>query len=85
VRQRIEGGYLVTEYDSGSVAVELYSVPTVAADRRAEIVAALADIDAAGDKARTRRELRLGNAATLAWLKALDDEAAALRADLARL
>lgn len=75
----------VLTLDSGHVIRELFHEPSAADIRRAEIMARLATIDATGDKPRTARELRLGNAATLAWLKVLDDEAAALRADLARL
>lgn len=61
-------------------------VPESAASlRRAEILARLDAIDAATDKPRTRRELALSKAATKAWLQILDDEAVALRTELATL
>jgi len=53
--------------------------------QRAAILSQLAEIDAATDKPRTRRELLLNNAATKAWLTAQDAAAVALRADLTAL
>lgn len=53
--------------------------------RREAILARLAEIDATTDKPRTRRELALAKAATKAWLQTLDDEASALRTELAGL
>lgn len=53
--------------------------------RKEEILAALEKIDADTNKPRTVREIRLNKQATLAWLQAKDDEAVALRAELATL
>ena len=53
--------------------------------RREIILAQLAAIDGWTDKPRTRRELQIGNADTLAWLKAQDAKAVDLRAELKKL
>ena len=79
MKQHIEDGYLVTNYDSGAVSRELYRELSETDKSRAEILAQLSAIDAATDKPRTRRELLLNNAGTRAWLQGKDDEAAALR------
>lgn len=50
--------------------------------QRASILAQLAAIDVLTDKPRTRREVALGN---LTYLQSLDDQAAALREQLAAL
>jgi hypothetical protein len=53
--------------------------------RKEVILARLAIIDTISDKPRTRRELALSKAATKDWLQTLEDEAAALRTELASL
>lgn len=59
--------------------------PIPVKSRREEINARLTEIDTTMDKPRTRRELALSKNATKAWLQTLDDEASALRAELAAL
>ena len=54
-------------------------------NRKSVILARLVEIDTTSDKPRTRRELALSTDATKVWLQALDDEAAALRTELAGL
>lgn len=53
--------------------------------RRDAILIRLMEIDATTDKPRTRRELQLNKASTKTWLQALEDEAVALRTELAGL
>ena len=53
--------------------------------RRAVIIARLEEIDAITTKPRTIRELSLNNAGTIAWVTVLDNEATALRGELATL
>lgn len=53
--------------------------------RREQVLARLVEIDEIGDKPRTRRELTLAKSVTKAWLQSLDDEAVALRTELAGL
>lgn len=55
------------------------------ATRKNAILIRLMEIDATTDKPRTRRELQLNKAATKTWLQTLDDEAVALRTELAGL
>lgn len=74
----------IDAYHPGAVLIQ----PTdteVKQEQRAAIIAKLAMLDANADKPRTRREVALGNAATISWLAAQDDQAAALRAELAAL
>lgn len=75
----------VTTTAGGAVIRQLLRPLSAAAVQRAAIVAQLDAIDAASAKPRTTREVRLGNAAGLAYLKSLDDQAATLRAQLAGL
>lgn len=51
--------------------------------RKEAVLSRLAEIDAISDKPRTRRELALSKNATKVWLQTLDDEATALRTELA--
>lgn len=53
--------------------------------RKDVITARLLEIDSTTDKPRTRRELALNKGPTKAWLQTLDDEAIALRTELAGL
>lgn len=71
----------------GWVDVEgVLTAPAAQAPSRKEVILSrLAEIDTTFDKPRTRRELALSKGATKAWLQALDDEAAALRTELAGL
>ena len=64
-----------------------FELPTAAplTGRKYDIIARLAEIDATGDKARTRRELSLANNTTKGWLQSLDTEAVNLRTELAGL
>ena len=68
-------------YDGAAFSVPVTPVPT----RKEVINARLARIDVLTDKPRTRREMMLGNAATIAYATTLDNEAVALRAELAGL
>lgn len=83
--QRIDEGYLITEYDSGATSKELHSEVTQQMQRRAQILAQLATIDAQTTKPRTVRELALGNTDALAWVRTQNAQAATLRAELAAL
>lgn len=53
--------------------------------RKDVIQARLHEIDRLVDKPRTRREVMLGNAATIAWVESLDNEVETLRAEMANL
>jgi len=68
-------------WDGQSLSAPVAQVPT----RREVITARLLEIDATTDKPRTRRELELNKGPTKAWLQTLDDEAIALRTELAGL
>lgn len=59
--------------------------PPPAPSRREQITSRLEEIDKQTTKPRTVRELALGNEATVAWVSALDAEAAALRTELGGL
>lgn len=79
----VEGNHSIgAVYDAKTGIFTRPAQPAPAVDRRAVILEQLAAIDAATDKARTRRELALGNADTKAWVQALDAQASALRAKL---
>lgn len=67
----------------GSVVIE--EAAEYSPTRRDEIITRLSEIDRLTTKPRTTRELALGNAATKAWVTALDSEAATLRTELAGL
>jgi hypothetical protein len=60
-------------------------VPEPNVSRKEVILARLIEIDITTDKPRTRRELALAKNATKVWLQGLDDEAVALRIELAGL
>lgn len=68
-------------WDGSDFTAPVAPAPT----RKSVILARLNEIDATGDKPRTRRELAISKAATKAWLQTLDDEAEALRIELAGL
>ncbi|MFH1010334.1 MAG: hypothetical protein V1784_03765 [bacterium] len=70
----------VTTTDSGGIIRELDR--PAPADPNAPILARLAEVDAQTTKPRTMRELALGNTDTIAWVRAKDKDAAALRAQL---
>ena len=74
-------------HSNGATEEKQYTEPVVppAPTRRDVIIARLLEIDATTDKPRTRRELQLNKAATKTWLQTLDDEAVALRTELAGL
>ena len=65
--------------------VNLSAPPQPQPTRRDAIILRLMEIDNTTDKPRTRRELQLNKAATKTWLQTLDDEAVALRTELAGL
>jgi hypothetical protein len=73
----VQGGYIAKW---GGETWDLVAPPIPVVDRKAEILAELAKIDAATDTPRARREALLGNTA---WLTQQDAKAAALRAELA--
>ena len=75
----------VGTYHAGDYTLVPAPVPSAAALRRAEILTRLAQIDETTDKPRTRREMLLAKAQTKAWVQTLDDEATALRTELAGL
>lgn len=81
------GDLIEITYENGATERRQHSDPPVIPipDRKAVILARLAEIDAISDKPRTRRELALSKNATKAWLQTLDDEATALRTELAGL
>lgn len=80
----VDGDLVRIVYANGSTEEKRYTAPVAPREpSRAEIITArLAEIDAITDKPRTRRELQLKNAATMAWLSVLNDEADALREEL---
>ena len=74
-------------YGNGATEQKQYTAPVepTPPTRTDVIRARLQEIDSITDKPRTRRELQLNKTATKAWLQTLDDEAAALRTELAGL
>lgn len=83
----IDGDRIRIVYPNGASEEKQYWAPVAppAPTRRDVILARLLEIDAITDKPRTRRELALAKNATKTWLQALDDEAVALRTELAGL
>ena len=83
----IDGDRVRVIHANGSTEEKQYTAPVSppAPTRRDQIIARLLEIDATTDKPRTRRELQLNKTATKAWLQTLDDEADALRTELAGL
>lgn len=83
----IDGDRVRVIHANGSTEEKQYTAPVEPAEpsRRDVIRARLAEIDSISDKPRTRRELQLNKTATKAWLQTLDDEADALRTELAGL
>lgn len=77
-----QGSGVGWEYASGVFTAPARHV-NPSPNRKDAILTRLAEIDATSDKPRTRRELALSRAATKTWLQALDDEAVALRTELA--
>ena len=75
----------VTTLDSGHIIRELFRERSATDKSRSVILVQLAEIDAATDTPRTRRELMLGSASAKAWLQEQDDAAAALRVELTKL
>jgi hypothetical protein len=65
--------------------VNLTPPPLPVQTRREAILSRLQEIDFTTDRPRARREMALDKAGTKAWLQTLDNEAAALRAELAGL
>lgn len=74
-------------YGNGATEQKQYTAPVepTPPTRRDVIRARLAEIDSITDRPRTRRELQLNKTATKAWLQTLDNEAEALRTELAGL
>jgi len=83
----VDGDEIVITHDNGIKEEKQYWAPVAppAPTRRDEIIARLHEIDAITDKPRTRRELALAKNATKTWLQTLDNEAEALRTELAGL
>jgi hypothetical protein len=83
----IDGDKIRIIHGNGFTEEKQYTAPgeTPAPTRRQVVIARLLEIDDITDRPRTRRELQLNKAGTKAWLKDLDDEAEALRTELAGL
>jgi hypothetical protein len=83
----IDGDKIRIIHGNGATEEKQYTAPLAptAPTRREVIMARLLEIDAITDSPRTRRELQLNKAGAKAWLKDLDDEAEALRIELAGL
>ena len=83
----VDGDKIRNTYPNGSTEEKQYWAPVAppAPTRRDVILARLLEIDTITDKPRTRREIALAKNATKTWLETLDNEAVALRTELAGL
>lgn len=79
-----EGNYRIGTLFDGVTFMQK-PVSPVPPHRRGEILTLLASIDAQTAKPRTMREMLLGNTSTIAFVAALDAQAATLRTELAKL
>lgn len=83
----VDGDLMLNIHPNGTREEKRFWAPVAppAPTRRDVILARLLEIDTITDKPRTRRELALAKNATKTWLEALDNEAVALRTELAGL
>lgn len=78
---QIQNGDYLETWD-GDVLVSSVIHRPIVPTRRDKIIASLAEIDQKSDSPRARREAALGNTA---WISSLNNQAIALRAELAAL